>query len=466
MGSRRGDEDAGDMTLPLPQDVEAEQTAVAGLLQGGPLVDSILSEVRSDEFFRLAHKQIVAAVEWLHDRRDQVGIPTVLALLEAGDEHRRPEDQYAAGAEYLRACVNQHWLGDGISLRAARTVREMSWRREVIGTMGHLSEVARDREVTWPDVVSVAGNSLAMFVQLQGGGPVGLRSMREREEELDQIIERAASGVMQEQAVRFGISTLDDWTRPLSDQRLIVGKGASGIGKTHLAVQTVMTTASSLGADDGEVLVFSFEGKGLYQSRALSWLSGVDSRILRQGFDGNSDEGRVVYSRLRKAKALLKQLPLTICEDVADQAGIEARVRHHAETKRVALVVIDHWQIMQRRSGRRQLEEYEQAAYAWRDLADEYSLPVFILSQVSFNPATGTWGTKGSLALHEAAYLDLRLSQKKTDPPEYEIICDKARVTPYFSPLPVVFSKATSRIGPLAERPDDRERAVPNDNRY
>jgi len=449
---------------PMPQDVESEQSAVAGLLQGGPLVDSILAQVRSEDFYRLAHRQIVAAVEMLRDRRDQVNPLTVLALLEAGDEHRRPGDRYEAGMDYLRAVVNQHWLTDGISLRSAQTVREMAWRRGLITDAADIERAARDRELMWPDVVTVASDRLGRLVQLEGGGPVGLRSMREREEELDRIIERAAEGVMPEQAVRFGISTLDDWTRPLRDQRLIVGKGASGVGKTHLAVQTVMETAKALGPDDGDVLVFSFEGKGLYQQRALSWLSRVDSRVLRQGFDTRSEYGSQLYALLRKAKEVLRTLPLTICEDVANQAGIEARVRHHAETKCVALVVIDHWQIMQRRSGRRQLEEYEQAAYSWRDLADEYNLPVFILSQVSFNPATGTWGTKGSLALHEAAYLDLRLAEEKGNPPKYHIICDKARVTPYFAPLPVVFSKSTSRIAPLAEDREPKGQVRQHDN--
>lgn len=432
-----------------PQDLLAEQLTIGGLLEGHKTRAAILQQVTAADFWREAHQLIVRAVEELAGRRDVVTAQTVATQVR-GSKPSPGDDLVAVAPQYLEACLGKLVL-PAHAIRAAGTVREMAQRRRLQAVAAAITTEAADVGAEFQRVANTAAELVMGVVKSTLDGDAGLRETAALRDGTLAMIERAAGGSRAWEPVRFGVVDLDRITFPLCDQRLTVVKGSSGVGKTQFAVNAVCTSCKNL-TEHGRnewVLVFSFEGRGLYQSRALSWLSYVDNRLMREGFDGATEEGRKLYAALRNAEEVFAGWPLMICEDVASQAGVESRIRVEAERRKVGMVVIDHWQQLQRRRGRREIEEYDAAAQAFRNLADELACPIVVLSQTTYSKDTGTWSTKNSQALHEAAYLDIRIvaEEEKGQPkPSYSIHCDKTRITPYFRPIPIECDWGTSRI--------------------
>ena len=109
-----------------------------------------------------------------------------------------------------------------------------------------------------------------------------------------------------------------------------------------------------------------------------------------------------------------------------------------------------------RQFGRREVEEYEAAAYHLRDLADEFQLPILVLSQLTMLQG-GFAMAKGSRTIEEVATLSLRLQKG-------DIHMDKSREVPILPPRPLNMDKTVSRI-----REDEREVAgagMRKDKRY
>jgi len=451
--------------LPLPQDTQAEQETIGAMLDGPQALTAVLAVVSSKDFFREAHWQITSCIEELVARRDEVTLTTVAAL-----QKGRGQDEANGGIDYLRACVGKH-LGLRSSLRAARLVREMAQRRALVQKADAMQATAMDTSNQWQAVVNEASGAVAETLRETLAGEAGLRPAADLDSQWGEMIESAARGRKPLEPVRWGIEELDWYTMPLSLMRVIVLKGSTGTGKTQWAVHTVCSTAKALieAGDPRQVLIFSLEARGIYQRRMLSWVSGIDARTIRQGFDGGTGQGLADYRKLRGARETLARWPVAVCEDVTDQAGIESRIRVEAERQPVALVVVDNWQQMSKGLGRNKVEEYEAAALSFKELFEELAIPGVVLSQMSYNKDTGKWQAKESRAIQEVAYLDLRLNlEAKTQ--AYTICCDKARDTEYFQPLEVVCDFGTSTI--TSKRSQDaagqiaKGHGIPDDNRY
>lgn len=455
--------------LPIPHDDKAERVVIGAMLSGKRQLNEMLQLVTSAEMFREAHAQIVASIETLAERNDDANPLTVLALQKA-----RGQEEANGGAAYLRACQGAYADLDGVARRAARTVRELAQRRNLVAFAATADKTARDLEQPFDRVLNATVGAAHNILRQSQTGQQGLIPMATKDPQTWDMLERAAHGYLGVSTVRFGIPGVDKALAPLDRQRVMVGKGGTGVGKTHLAVQMAGATALALreAGEIGNVLLWSFEGRGLYQQRLLAWLSGVNSNLLHHGFNGADGAGGTAnYQALREARDTLKTLPISICEDTTNQAGVEAQLRVHAEKHPVKLAIVDYWQTMRRRSGRNDLEEYEAAAYAFRDLADELGFPIMVLSQETYNPQTGVSIAKNSRAVEEVATLIVRLSvDKKKSPPVYSIAVEKTRLTPYVAPQELVVDLGCSRIwdkasvdatNALAEA-HDTERSWPN----
>lgn len=431
--------------LPIPHDDKAEQLVIGAMLAGRRTLNEMLQQVSSADMFREAHEQIVSCIETLADRGDVVDILTVRAL-----EQARNQEEANGGAEYLKACQDRFAGLLPSARRAAQTVRENALRRRLVAHAEATDKAARDMEQPCDRVLNAAVGDAHGLLRQSLTGQQGLIDMATRDPHTSEMLERAAQGRAPLSSVRLGIPGVDRVLTPLDKQRVIVGKGGTGVGKTHLAVQMAGTTAATLQQDGevGQVLLWSFEGKGIYQQRLLAWLSGINSNVLHQGFNANDGAtGTNDYQTLRAAQETLRNLPLSICEDTTNQAGVEAQLRVHAEKAPVKLAVVDYWQAMRRRSGRNDLEEYESAAYAFRDLADELGFPILVLSQETYNPQTGVSIAKNSRAVEEVATLIIRLSvDKKKQPPVYSLTVEKTRLTPYVPPQELTVDLGTSRL--------------------
>lgn len=421
-----------------PHDTQAEQAVIGCMLLDSEAAERALAVVTPTDFYREPHQKIARAVAEVHRRREPIDLQTVSSEL-----WRAGELENIGGGEYLTACINKVPTASHV-LRYATIVAEKSVLREVMRQGQQAIEEAAAEPENVGALLNEVSERIHRLMEQRLSRRFGLVTYADKVESLAEIAIRAGEGRRPLSAARLGIAAVDEMIGPLADQRVVVVKADRGVGKTHIAVNAVYSTAEQLalrGADEW-VVVFSFESRGIYARRGLAWRTGIDSLDIHRGFDGTVRGEE--WQRLCEEAIALAQWPIAIEEDQRDETEVETQLRLFCRRHRPALVVIDHWQAMTKRPGRTSVEEYEAAAYRMKELADEYAVPMLVLSQVTVNPTTGATDTRGSRAIQDVATMELRLVRDKAG--QDNLVCDKMREGIQFSPVAVHCDRARSRF--------------------
>ena len=84
-----------------PQQIEAEQSLLGGIMQDGSSLPSALEVLKGDEFYKESHRIIFTAIQDLFERNEPVDILTVTNLLA-----ERKQLESIGGASYIAALVD------------------------------------------------------------------------------------------------------------------------------------------------------------------------------------------------------------------------------------------------------------------------------------------------------------------------------------------------------------------------
>lgn len=421
-----------------PADFEAEQAVLgAMLLEGDEVVRRVFGIVNSDDFYRTYHKDICAAIEACVRRKEPVDLITVSAEL-----RRTKKLEEVGGGEYLTALIGEVPTAAHVT-RYAGIVRECSLLRKYVAAAADIQRMAYDRPADIGQFVTEAENMLRDIARSGVKQRGALESMAEREETIMGMVAKAGQGSRGLSCARLGIPTIDEKIGPLSDHRIVLVKGGTGSGKTHIGINAVGSTARELKrtGDPGRIIVFSFESEGMYERRLLAWLCGQNNEDLRTGFDGTSQPDK--WQDFFSAADELITLPIYLSEKRNDQAHIEEQWLEASREGPIALAVMDYWQAMKKKRGRAQIEEYQEATAIFRDLLDDTKTPGIITAQVTENQnqksdAPGI--SKGSTDIQDAATMILRLHKDQS------IVCEKMRLGPMFGRQKLHIDYCTSHI--------------------
>lgn len=430
-----------DVMRTIPQAFEAERDVLGGLLCEGKLAEEVFAIVQPGDFYRVFNQQIAECALEVHRNHRPIDLTTVTE-----EVRRRGWLEEVGGTGYLTA-LEGHGMTRYSTLKYAHIVAHRAVAREIIAA--GRDAVALGHEAP-EDVLATINQCAERFLAIAKrsmGGKRGLRAWQDSGDDFEGIYQRAIAGRRELSAARLGIGGLDHILGPLCDQRVIVLLGKRGQGKTQLAVNAAMSSAYELRErkEFGQVLVFSFESEGMYKERGLSWCSMVDNKDILHGFPGDHPAWAPQKSALDQWWPELPTMPISDCEDVTDEDGVEAQWRIHAKKAPVKLVVVDYWQAMNRRMGRREIEEYDKLALRFKDLANEYACPVLILSQETYDRQTKTASAKNSKTIEEVATMVVRLGE------ESMFTCEKMRRGMAFGKTKLHIDKSTSHAWTLDE---------------
>lgn len=424
-----------------PRDFDAEQQVLGTILLDGSWGERIWPMLRAEDFYWVDHQHIFECLKGLHDRGDVID-----AVTAQGEWVRRgyPADG-ALGVPYLRALCVSVVLEASVE-RHARTVREKAILR---GLAAELQRAAADCYEPNAEPLPMANRALEAVqrqVEERLRESKGLRTPEQRADRIKAVVARAVSGRRPLSAIRLGIGAIDRQLGPLVDHRIVVVKGRQGTGKTHIAVNAIVSSSTEIIRQRTSewIIVFSFESPGMYDRRCIAWLSGVDNADIRMGFSGEAMPSQASQVRAAGAAISGPEWPVAIFEDPATEDRIESELRIFGREHVIGLVVIDFWQAMMTRWGRSRVEELDNMAVRFKGVADEFACPFLILSQATFNPVTGEHITKGSRALEEFATLAVRLVRDNANREWLE--CDKTREGAEFGRVQIRMNKTTSHI--------------------
>ncbi len=353
-----------------PQNLEAEQSILGGILLENSSINSALEILSKDDFYSEAHRKIFSVIIELSEKKEPVDLITLSSAL----KDRNMLDS-AGGTTYLASLVDNVPSAANVA-NYAKIVKDKAILRGLIGSasdiIGSCYETGSDVDV----VLDKAEHSI--FEISQNKARRSFYPIREIVKDTFKAIESLYSSKELITGVATGFDKIDDLTSGLQKSDLIIIAGRPSMGKTAFALNIAQFAAME---SKIPVAVFSLEmSKEQLAFRLLASEAKVDSQKMRKGHLGETD-----WPKLTTAAGRLSEAPLFI-DDTAAITVLEmkAKSRRMAAETGLGLIVVDYIQLM-RAGGYRDNREQEisEISRSLKALAKELKVPVIALSQLN-----------------------------------------------------------------------------------
>lgn len=356
----------------LPQNIEAECGVLGSIIIDPEAIVQISDFLRTDDFYRDAHRTIFEVILQLYEEREPADFITICDELE-----RRSKLEEVGGASYITSLINQVPTSGNVEFYA-RIVERTAILRRLIHAAGQIAAIAYEEGDA--DIALDKAEQLIFNIS-QRHTRSDFAHMRdilaEYMNKLDQLHERRGTIV----GVPTGFTDLDRLTGGLQKSDLIVLAARPGIGKSSLALSLAHNSALKY---QNSIAVFSLEmSKDQLAQRLLSMDAGIDQQRLRTGRIEDDEWDRIVY-----AMDTLSEANIWI-DDTAGISTMEMRskARRLQAEHGIDLIIVDYLQLMQATIGGKRnenrVQEISEISRSLKGLARELNIPVLALAQLS-----------------------------------------------------------------------------------
>ncbi|MFE3124018.1 replicative DNA helicase [Streptomyces hydrogenans] len=375
---RRGhhdDEDdaAGAFRVP-PQDLEAEQCVLGGMLLSKDAIADVLDILKDRDFYKPAHTLVFVVITELYAKGEPADPITVGAELT-----RRGDINRVGGASYLHVLVQAVPTAANASYYA-EIVHERAVLRRLVEAGTSIAQLGYAAEGTLDEIVNRAQGELFKVTED--------RSTKEPGSMIAGIVERVIDSIGTQPdgevtGVPTGFLDLDSLTGGWQDGQLIVIGARPAIGKSTLALDFARAAAIK---HHRQVAFFSLEmSESEIGMRTLSAEARVALHHLRHNTVTDED-----WTRIAKRTSAISEAGLHVDDSPnLTLADIRTRTRRLAATTGLDLVIVDYLQLMtslsNRRNGTRQ-EDVSELSRGLKMLAKSLRVPVIALSQLNRGP--------------------------------------------------------------------------------
>jgi replicative DNA helicase len=355
---------------PLPADISAERAVLGSILLDRDAIIAIAPWLQPAAFMLQKHAMVYEACLACYRRQEPPDLLTVSSEL-----RRQGQLDLVGGLSFLGEFAAEVPTAVHVEYYA-RNVEQAALRRRLIETSGRIRALGYDEGSDLDEVAATSQSLISEALQRTVAGVAEPVSTV-----LDAIMRDLDDGVPPGHPT--GLADLDRLTGGFYDGDLVILAARPGMGKTALASQMALHTATA----GGRTLFFSLEmpRKQLVQ-RMLSMRSGVNLQRIR---DRQMSESQMVS--VMEAASQINDLPLFLDDrERASQgrtmAGLRlAALRLAAERGGLALLVIDFLQMVEGppvyRGNRTQ--EISAVSRDLKALAKELRCPIIALSQLS-----------------------------------------------------------------------------------
>lgn len=353
-----------------PQNTEAEQSILGGILLDNQALNTVLELLEPKDFYSESHRRIFAAIIELSDRNEPADLITLTNIL----KNKKHLDG-VGGMAYLASLVDNVPSAANVGYYA-KIVKEKAILRQLIGTATGILQSTYEQGTDVDQVLDEAEHAIFEISE---------NKIRPSFYHLKNIIKdsfKSIESLYEKKNLITGVSTgfdkLDDLTSGLQKSDLIIIAGRPSMGKTAFALNLASHAGVELGLP---VAIFSLEmSKEQLALRMLAADAKVDSQRLRRGLVGETDWPKLTTAagRLSEAAIFIDDTPaITVLE-------MKAKARRLKAENGLELVVLDYLQLM-RASGRKDSREQEisEISRSLKALAKELRVPVIALSQLN-----------------------------------------------------------------------------------
>jgi replicative DNA helicase len=365
-----------------PQDIEAEQSVLGGMLLSKDAIADVIEVLRGNDFYRPAHQLVYDAILDLYGRGEPADAVTVAAELSRAGTIGR-----VGGHPYLHTLISGVPTAANAGYYAAIVAERAILRRLVeagtrIVQMGYGAAGGEGMAGTVDDVVDRAQAEIYEVTERRASEDyIRIEELLQvTMDELERIQVNDGHG-----GVPTGFEQLDEMLHGLHPGQMVVVAGRPGSGKSTLAMDFARSAAIRHHAP---TVIFSLEmSKQDIMMRLFSAEARVKLNDLRSGRMSDDDWRKIALrsSELAEAPLFIDDSPnLTMME-------IRAKSRRLKQRHGLKLIVIDYMQLMT--SGKRvesRQQEVSEFSRAMKLIAKELDVPVVALSQLNRGPEQRT----------------------------------------------------------------------------
>jgi len=353
-----------------PQQIEAEQSLLGGIMVDSSGLPSALEILKGDEFYKESHRIIFTAIQDLFEQNEPVDILTVTNLLE---ERRQLEG--VGGASYIAALTDAMPTSSNVAAYA-KIVSEKAVMRRLIQSANEIISFAYGGGKSSEEVLDDAEAAIFRIAE---------RRIRNTYFPLKEVIKKNIETIERYQEYReavtgvpSGYKDLDKLTAGFQKSDLIIIAARPSMGKTALGLCIARNAAMENGVPVG---FFSLEmSKEQLAMRLLCSEARVDSHKIRSGFLSRQECGKLL-----QAAGLFMDVPIYIDDTPAiSPLELRAKARRMMADQGLGLVVVDYLQLMRgRESAERREQEISEISRSLKGLAKELDIPVIAIAQLN-----------------------------------------------------------------------------------
>jgi replicative DNA helicase len=381
LGVARPQQSQPDFDRQPPQDVQAEQSVLGGMLLSKDAIADVVEVLRAGDFYRPAHQIVYDTILDLYGRGEPADALTVsAALADSGDLQR------IGGVPYLHTLIESVPTAANASYYA-RIVSERAILRRLVeaGTkivqLGYGTGGNGGRDVD--DIVDLAQQAIYDVTEKRVSEDfAALGDMLQPT--LDEIEAVGAHGGVMS-GVPTGFSDLDRLLNGLHPGQLIIVAGRPGLGKSTVSMDFARNAAIRSNCASA---IFSLEMSKIEMvMRLLSAEARVPLHVLRSGQLTDDD-----WSKLARRMGEISEAPIFVDDTPSmNLMEIRAKARRLKQRHDLKLLVVDYLQLMTspKRTESRQ-QEVADLSRGLKLLAKEIECPVIAVSQLNRGPEQRT----------------------------------------------------------------------------
>ena len=262
-----------------PQNIEAEISVLGcGFLEQTAL-DKICDEVSEDMFYSEANRTIFNAMKTLHTEGTPVDTSTVCNELDKNKTLSK-----VGGVEYITEIVNSVPSTANLNYYI-KIIFEKAILRNLISKATKIQEDCYDEEDSVVDIVENAErNILGVYNDKLGRD---IKKIQDILPEIQKEMEMLAESKTEFTGIRTGYYDLDNMTRGLQKNQVIIIAGRPGSGKSAFALNIALNASIK---EKKSVAFFSLEmGVEEITKRMFSCIGRIDGDVLKTGKLKNTD---------------------------------------------------------------------------------------------------------------------------------------------------------------------------------
>jgi replicative DNA helicase len=353
-----------------PQQIEAEQSLLGGILIESEGLPAALEVLKGDEFYRDTHRVIYRAFQELFERNEPIDLITAVDFLNGKNQL-----EAVGGATYLASLTEMVPSAANVAAYA-KIINEKALLRRLIQAAGEIMSSSYGGGKSVEEILDQA--EAAIFAVTEN-------RMRTSYFQIKDIVKKSIEAIEKYQEYRETVTgvpsfytDLDKITAGFQPSDLIIIAARPSMGKTALALCIARNAAMRGNVPVG---VFSLEmSKEQLAMRLLCAEARVDSHKIRTGFLGQQE-----CVKMLNAAGSFMDAPMYIDDTPAISAlELRAKARRMKADRGLGLIIVDYLQLMRGRQGaERREQEISEVSRSLKSLAKELNVPVIALSQLN-----------------------------------------------------------------------------------